>query len=99
MLTKGINMRNAMMMSATLGGLLVISSPSLAEPNDATNVVSRIETEKNAVAQQYSLKRNKRRTTVFRLTDPFRILIDINDAKLTDDFAALVAWAHPLFKG
>ena len=100
MLTKGINMRNAMMMSATLGGLLVISSPSLAEPNDATNVVSRIETEKNAAGAAVLIEAQQTPNySVFRLTDPFRILIDINDAKLTDDFAAPAAWAHPSIQG
>ena len=100
MLTKGINMRNAMMMSATLGGLLLVSSPSWAEPNDATNVVSRIETEKNAAGATILIEAQKTPNySVFRLTDPFRILIDINDAKLTDDFAAPAAWAHPSIQG
>ncbi|MEE2901113.1 MAG: type IV pilus secretin PilQ [Myxococcota bacterium] len=100
MLTKGINMRNAMMMSAALGGLLIISSPSLAEPNDATNVVSRIETEKNTAGAAVLIEAQQTPSySVFRLTDPFRILIDINDAKLTDDFAAPAAWAHPSIQG
>ena len=65
MLTKGINMRNAMMMSATLGGLLLISGPSWAEPNNATNVVSRIETEKMRLERPFLSKQIRRRTTPY----------------------------------
>ena len=83
----------ALTVAASLFGLLPLNA---AANSSGSNKILKIKSERatDSVRVEISTEREPN-YSVFRLSDPFRILIDINDAHLPEKFVAPVSFAHP----
>ena len=94
MMTKRKQMQNAFALTVATG-LLAVQPYQASANNVVTNQVSKISTDRNHAGSVVEIETSKAPNfSVFRLADPFRILIDISDAALTKGFAVPSSLAH-----